>query len=143
MVFKLFFFYFRKIDGTLLLKIEENESSRCLLCLLAIEGKNKTGINVVNLCQLIQHRSLEKSSIYQNIIQNVDIVNVNFCPDCILIVDEATEVHDQIVQLEEKLRTQIELIRNKIRDSNNQDNFNSDDDKLDKLRRSLFRLSSS
>jgi hypothetical protein len=117
--------------------------SRCLLCLFNISEEqvislNKTGVNVVKLCQLIQHRSLKNSN-HQNIIQNEEICNIRFCAECIFIIDETCEIYEEIVQLESKLRTQIELIRNKILESNNQDNF---DDKLDKLRRSLLCLSS-
>jgi hypothetical protein len=117
---------------------------RCLLCLLTISKeeqdtldlKNKRGKNVLKLIQSSRNYT---NSNHQNIIPNEDICGINFCPECILIIDTASEIHDQIVRLEGKLRTQIVLIENKILFSDNGDGF--DDEKLDKLRRSLLSLS--
>jgi hypothetical protein len=106
---------------------------QCLLCLLDIDEKQQQNPlrRVKDVLKLITKNHHQKLIPYEE--------KINFCPDCILIVDSATEIHDQIVRLEEKLGTQIELIRNKILNSNNK-NGNAYE-KLKKLRRSLLSLS--
>ncbi len=121
-------------------------SGQCLLCLLNIHEeqeakslKNKTEKDVVKLCELIQHPTSKTSLNHQNIIHGHDGEICVFCHECISIIDKTTEIQEQIVQLEAKLRTQIELIRNKILDS---DNGICDDDELRSIRKSLLRISS-
>jgi hypothetical protein len=75
---------------------------QCLLCLLDIYEKEQQNPlrsvkDVLKLVTKNHHQSIKEEE-----------QEINFCPDCILIVDSAIEIHDHIVRLESKLKTQIE-----------------------------------